>query len=517
MSSGSPEKKRHGLGWIVLLALVILILVVYIGPPIQRAFDPELAASYRAELRQQAANREAMRVWWLWVQRAFAGFLIIALVAASIFALNAALHGSRWLRKRAHLVPADHRGLYPAWLERESAGRHVPLLGVPRIRISTPVNEAQAQIAAAWTGGNVTRLGSNPQKLLAAPETTPAPLTTNFDIGKLLADYNPETQPHYMLIGETGAGKSSAVFALTDHIARHFNSQFLIAENGGVDWNMQTDARTLAGYAALLDAAVLENKRRTQLLRTANVSNIVQLAEHLPLLVIVLEEAEGVYQRLFELDQKGAKRFRANLRDLAGQGRKQGIALIVATQTGSKEVFDMPTRNNLGNILVFRSKAMVGDWYGVPRTAGIQGLPSGTAYATRYDRLVTFPRISRPQLPNAGIYHEPDELLLVADATADGVGEDDLPDGTGYPVPDLPPRGDAYPGIWYRVPDDDQPTLDMNEDLHHRLWTALQEHTSIKDAQIAAGMQYKGGRGFYLAQAIRELGERNALPWQELT
>ena len=165
-------------------------------------------------------------------------------------------------------------------------------------------------------------------------------------------------------------------------------------------------------------------------MRAADVNHISGLRERLPLLVVVIEEAESIYGRLFELDRTRAKQFVQTLRDLASLGRKQGIALVIATQTGTSGVFDAPTRRNLGNTLIFRSEAIVGDQFGVPRTTGLATLPSGNAYALKYGSVVEFPLSSRPTLAHSALYHENDALLLAADAEADGLGDDDLPDGT---------------------------------------------------------------------------------------
>ncbi len=229
---------------------------------------------------------------------------------------------------------------------------------------------------------------------------------------QVLDGYDPEREPHWLLVGQTGSGKSHAVFGITQHIARRYPAQFMVLEKGGVDWNSQAAARTIDGYARALDAVEGERQRRVELLRAADVGHVSQLPEPPPMLVVVIEEAESTYGRLFELDRQQARAFMATLRDLASQGRKQGIVLIVATQTGTTGVFDGPTRRNLGNTLLFRSEAIVGDQWGVPRAVNLPTLASGTAYSTKYACTVAFPLTGRPNLPQADLYREPDDLLV---------------------------------------------------------------------------------------------------------
>ena len=72
-----------------------------------------------------------------------------------------------------------------------------------------------------------------------------------------------------------------------------------------------------------------------------------------------------------------------------------------------------------------------------------------------------------------------------------------------------------YMGIVYRVPGEDVPLVDMDEELHRKLWAAIQAGKGLKKSQRAAGMGYEGGTGFYLAREISRLGHMGKLPWEE--
>jgi hypothetical protein len=148
-------------------------------------------------------------------------------------------------------------------------------------------------------------------------------------------------------------------------------------------------------------------------------------------------------------------RYMALVRDMAAMGRKQGILLVVATQTGTSDVFDVPTRKNLGHKLFFRNEPAVGDSWGIPREIGISRLPPGTAYSLNHSALVEFPKQARPRLPLSTLYRErrPEELLLPADAESDGLGEDDTP-STGSGTVLEPQNGTihAYAATYNTVP-----------------------------------------------------------------
>lgn len=379
-----------------------------------------------------------LRELWIWSGRAWTGLCGLMPLLAVLAVVIALYEGARWAHIHTPLI-YHQRGNLPA-----SADSH--------IRIWADHRNERAEIAQAIFNGHADRAnGSSTKALLAPPPDDqillpePAPTITASNV---LTGYDPQREPHWLLIGQTGSGKSHAVFEIAQHLASRFNSHFLIAERGGIDWNTQADARTVEGYATLLDTVEVERQRRGAMMRATDVDHISGLQERLPLLVVIIEEAESVYGRLFELDRMRAKQFTTTLRDIASQGRKQGIALIVATQTGTSGVFDAPTRRNLGNTLIFRSEAIVGDQFGVPRSAGLATLPSGTAYALKYGSTVAFPMHARPALPHSDLYHEGDgQLLLAADAEADGLGEDDQPDcptvATGYNRP----NGGGYPAV----------------------------------------------------------------------
>lgn len=445
------------------------------------------------------------------------GLLYVGALALSIFLLGEALGRARCRWKSAKHIYA-REGMLPA-IERKDG-----TLDASHISEGT-------QPMAALTGGlgHVDRAPNGVRDAWKPPElVAPDPIKISVTPEQVLDGYDPQREPHWLLLGETGSGKSRAVMSLAQSIARRYSSEFLIAERGGIDWNTQADAHTVQGYAELLDAVENERQYRAGLLRANDVDHVLRLNEPLPLLVVIIEEAENIYKRLLEVDREAAKRFLATLQDLAGLGRKQGVVLIVATPTGTSSVFDGPTRRNLGNKLIFRSEAIVGDQWGIPRDVNLAKLPSGTAYATKYACTVTFPLTGRPKLPKSHLYHEPDEMLeLPANATADDVAGVDLPDSP-HELPDNPPTvreavyrmdaplnaGIATPrtGIPVSVPQDVPPS---DEAIKRFIWQTWKRTHSLKATEREIYDQDGGIKFYWVRDAVAEMEQRRGRKLQE--
>lgn len=423
------------------LGLVGAIIVVIL----LRWFDPAQTQlrNTEAELARQQAI--ALAPLWLGVKRALVTSLgvtgvSIALLAAAIgtVALLSVPNGIRATWLRSWLVkPGRDTALYPALAEPDGAGH---------VRILHPVNELGAQRVSALTAPlkpDVRLQGSAVRQVLRPtdeqymlPDSGPTQVTP-----EMVLDFDPQHNPHWALIGETGSGKSSASYLILDAIRRRLHAEFIVCERDGINWNQQASTITIEGYAAALDAVEEERLRRAELLRQADVDHISKIPNPPPYLAVVIEEAESVYAALALQDKNLSKRYKTVVRDLASMGRKEGILLMVCTQTGTSDVFDIPTRKNLSNKLFFRSEPAVGDSWGIPRDIGLPTLPTGTAYSLRHGATVAFPKASRPVLPMSHLYKDEPVLALPADAESDGIGEDDMPDGPAQPLQRFPAEG----------------------------------------------------------------------------
>jgi hypothetical protein len=442
-------------------------------------FDP-VNATLRARLAPDWTNAQRALIY---------GFTAAAVLAA--LGKSIAFLRHEWLLSR--MVYAK-QGLLPA-----VAG------GAP---LDTSHITPAAQIMSATVGGqgNVDRLpGSGLREAIKPTELAlPEPaISVSVTPQQVLDGYDPEREPHWLLLGETGSGKSRAVMSIAQMIARRYPSQFVICERGGIDWNAQADARTVEGYATALEAVEQERQYRIGLLRANDVDHVLRLNEPLPLLVLIIEEAENIYRRLYDTDRERARRFLATLQDLAGLGRKQGIVLLVATPTGTSSVFDGPTRRNLGNKLIFRSEVIVGDQWGIPREVNLSQLPSGTAYAPKYGCTVAFPLTARPRLPKSGLYHEPDDLQLgnaIARLDDDPTTEPTVATGT---TADNWPPGGGLPAV---APVATVARIDRSREPTPEEAEAMRQHYARTHSKTAVCMRfygYKDGATFdYVTAAL---------------
>jgi hypothetical protein len=235
-----------------------------------------------------------------------------------------------------------------------------------------------------------------------------------------------------VLIGETGSGKSLALFMMLKMLCQQHRCEVLILEREAVDWNYNSAVLTIDGYLDALKAVEVERQRRADMLRAADVKHISDLPNPPPYLAVVVEEAESVYSEFTMRSREQAKEYAVTLGNLARLARKEGILLFVTTQTGTSGVFDIPTRKQFGNRYIFRSEPQVGDSWGIARDYVLPKLKTGTAYSINHGELVTFPLVQRPSLPLSKLYREPDILALPADAEADGLGADDMPSTKSY-------------------------------------------------------------------------------------
>lgn len=209
---------------------------------------------------------------------------------------------------------------------------------------------------------------------------------------------------HALVVGQTGAGKSSLLHALILGLAERYSPddlQFLLVDGkGGVELGSYADdvrsgrpglphARVVAVesdvemYLSVLEYLGTEMRRRALLLKEHGVANLVEFdrVRRLPRLVAVLDE----FHVLLTDDRYRVKAAR-HLTDIAKQGRSVGIHLVLATQStaglGSrgenKALFD-----NVGLRIAFRSDAITSEQMldGDARASRIAG--AGQAYVKR--------------------------------------------------------------------------------------------------------------------------------------
>ncbi len=518
----------------VIVALIVVVAVLAVINLIAGALDPITQAEREQQAQIDAQHRAALAPLVLWFKRIGILAGIIACLSGATIAASAALSAlgisisvPRKARFWSHLVRQD-KGQLPAYMtENRGPDR------TPQIELHAPHRNPQAEIAGALVGGNVNRLPASTPKALGIPATAddvaaPGP-DARITVDQAL-DVDPISRPHVLLIGETGAGKSSASYLLLDRVRQRHRAEVIICERDGINWNDQVATITPAGYVDALSAVETERLRRAELLRAADVDHISRLPVRLPYIVVVIEEAESIYGDLALQDKRLSQTYTMLLRNLASMGRKEGIMLVAITQTGTSQVFDVPTRKQFGTKLIFRSEPAVGDSWGIPREIGLSRLPTGTAYSLSHAALVTFPQVTRPRLPISTLYREP-RLALSADAESDGLGAADEPstaaavqDGVQEAVlvgvqGETAVFGVQAPPVAVRVPLRDRlarlpkdapiTTIEDSEALYS-LWVAVNANLSEVERQVYG---YDGGMAHYwAAPAINAALARRSLP-----
>jgi hypothetical protein len=398
---------RLALTALCLCALIgsVLVLLSYTQPGAADARAQELALSMEHRAAWAPLDLALGRIWRV--------FLIVALAALSVMFTSAAVASTgvsaATFRKAgfwAHLVrPQD--GQVPAYFIDENR---------PHIQLLAPHRNVTAETAAALVSGSLDRLQAGAVRaLLTEPaQVAGIPEQPELSASQLLAEYDPNRAPHWLCIGDTGSGKSSAVFMIVDALRKRFQAECIVLEKGGNNWNQQAAAITPAGYVEAFQRIEAERERREALIRAEDCQEADRLQQPPPFLIVVVEEAETVFRDVVSLGRAQSNLYTDTVRTLAAMGRKQRIVLVVATTSGTGQVFDVPTRRNLGNKLVFRSEPATGDLYSIPREVGLPRLLTGTAYSLTHGRLVSFPHTSRPTLPLSPLYREP--ILLDAHA-----------------------------------------------------------------------------------------------------
>jgi hypothetical protein len=322
---------------------------------------------------REARNHEAIaRSYDLtWFIRILMG---ITIVASAV--------GLKWIWNRAHTTHAHpETGLFPM---------------IPAHWDRQHLNSDRVHTAAALASGGrvaiqaIKALAAEPEPLaLPAPEATP--LTAS-----QIVDVNPVEKPHWLIVGQTGSGKSNATRHILTELTRRYDCQIAICEPGGVDWGMQVTARDDAGIARVFQNVYVEMLARQERLRQAGAQHISELPG-MAYLFLLVEETEAILDNLRISDRKLAGDTLVAIRNIARMGRKTGIGLIAVTQAARTDVFDSHVRTNMGNLLLFRNSQGTAEMFRVD--VHLANLPTGTAYSVPHGQLVSFPRVQVPRVP----------------------------------------------------------------------------------------------------------------------
>lgn len=227
-------------------------------------------------------------------------------------------------------------------------------------------------------------------------QTTALPAPAAITARDVVASVNLRTSPHWLLIGATGGGKTSASYSILDEMRRAAPCEFRITEPGGVNWGSQAAATRADDIAEVIVETQREMERRQGLLMAEDVDHIEDLDDPPPYVVLVTEEMDAVLDNLKLTNLERRKQVLVALRDLARMGRKPGICLFSVSQSGTTDVFDAHVRKNMKNVLLFQSEHTVNEMWRVD--IRLAELPIGAAYSVRHAAVVQFPQARRPLL-----------------------------------------------------------------------------------------------------------------------
>lgn len=320
--------------------------------------------------------------------------IITAIIGAMVFAIvKGALHLYGHAVHIKHVYP-DAGGAFPLV---ESGKSYIDLMP-ESVRLVQALSDSHL---AAGKKPNATAV-RDAITASRAPiiDATPLPELTNgiaqFDITSI----DPRTAPHWLFIGQTGSGKSTAAYTVLDQLRRSYDAEFILCEPGGVDWNTQSDH---IDYDDIADAIEVEYKtmsERQEHLRQHDVNHIADLPSAMPYRYLVLEEADSLFDNL---NRDRAKDALFHLRELARMGRKTGIGLIALSQTALADIFNTHVRGNLNNVFLFRGSQQIARNWGVSKLIDLPSLPPGRAYDLAFERTIQFPNASRPDLKRPAI------------------------------------------------------------------------------------------------------------------
>lgn len=320
-----------------------------------------------------------------------------ALFAFVILVIGGAVVALRWLHRRSRQIHARD-SLYP--VQDLGRGRYINLNepGAQSIAAAAQARRPTAALAGRIIDAHYRNaIDAMPEQLAALPAPEPAPLTV-----ASLAAVDLRTDPHWLLIGATGSGKTVASYAILAELSRRAPCEFVICELGGVNWPQATATTTPEIVAAILSVQA-EMERRQGLLRTYGVDHVQDLAGAPPYLFLLVEEIDAT---LDDLRIVGSRDQRAAavvaLRAIARMGRKSGVCLFAVSTSGTTDVFDPHVRKNMSSVLLFRSEHTVSETWRLPGVR-LTDLEPGMAYSLRHGAMIRFPYARRPRLPLASL------------------------------------------------------------------------------------------------------------------
>jgi len=334
------------------------------------------------------------RTWGPAFYQIGAGGLLLAFL---LVVIGGAVTLVQWMARRSRYIHA-RGGMFPVSAQRGGQFANPNEAGAQSLAVMAAAGKrptaalASRVIDAQYAARDRPALGNGGYTEQATALPTPAPITAR----DVVASVNLRTSPHWLLIGATGGGKTSASYSILDEMRRAAPCEFRITEPGGVNWGRQALATRAEDISEVIIETQREMERRQALLVAEDVDHIEELDDPPPYVVLVTEEMDAVLDNLKLTNLERRKQVLVALRDLARMGRKPGICLFAVSQSGTTDVFDSHVRKNMKNVLLFQSEHTVNEMWRVD--IRLAELPIGAAYSVRHAAVVQFPRATRPLL-----------------------------------------------------------------------------------------------------------------------
>lgn len=334
------------------------------------------------------------RTWGPAFYQIAAGASLLAFVLVTV---GGAVVLVQWMARRSRRIHARD-GMFPVSEQRGGQFANPNEAGAQSLAVMAAAGKrptaalASRVIDAQYAARDRPALGNGGYTEQATALPTPAPITAR----DVVASVNLRTSPHWLLIGATGGGKTSASYSILDEMRRAAPCEFRITEPGGVNWGRQALATRADDIAEVIVDTQREMERRQALLVAEDVDHIEELDDPPPYVVLVTEEMDAVLDNLKLTNLERRKQVLVALRDLARMGRKPGICLFAVSQSGTTDVFDSHVRKNMKNVLLFQSEHTVNEMWRVD--IRLAELPIGAAYSVRHAAVVQFPQARRPLL-----------------------------------------------------------------------------------------------------------------------
>jgi DNA segregation ATPase FtsK/SpoIIIE, S-DNA-T family len=186
------------------------------------------------------------------------------------------------------------------------------------------------------------------------------PIVAGVDLAGKLVVYDMVTNPHLLIAGETGSGKSTQLRSVLSTLIKALppdRLQLYLCDLKRSEFHLFRQIEHVQGVfvtpremAPMLLQLKKEMQRRGDLLDAAEVSHIDELEQPLPYLVLCIDEVALL---------QAEKDIMALVEEISAIGRALGVFLILSMQRPDRKVLDGKLKNNLTVRMGFRCADLI--------------------------------------------------------------------------------------------------------------------------------------------------------------